>query len=96
MNFKLFQEKAKAAYCLIFILIPLILSGQAKGLNFYSISNKDGLSNNFVTCILEDKLGFIWIGTSEGLNRWDGYNFKFCKSNPEDLNSLPGNFILSF
>lgn len=56
---------------------------------------KEGLSNNHVTQVLQDKKGFIWIATYEGLNRWNGYEFEVFMRNPENPNSLPGNFILS-
>ena len=54
------------------------------------IGLRDGLSNNFVTDITQDKHGFIWIGTEAGLNLFDGENFKlFSESNTE----LKGNSI---
>ena len=40
------------------------------------ISNEQGLSNNFVSCIYQDHLGIMWFGTFDGLNRYDGYTFK--------------------
>lgn len=45
---------------------------------------EDGLSNNWIYCFLEDDLGFIWVGTRDGLNRFDGYEFiKYDESNSE-------------
>ncbi len=49
------------------------------------IGLKDGLSNNFVTDISQDKHGFIWIGTEAGLNRFDGENFKLFSERNTDL-----------
>ncbi|WP_445738266.1 hybrid sensor histidine kinase/response regulator transcription factor [Mariniflexile sp.] len=54
---------------------------------------EDGLSHNTVHCILQDKTGFIWFGTKDGLNRFDGYNFKIFQNNPDDPKSLGSNFI---
>ncbi len=54
--------------------------------NFLTIDN--GLSNNEVTSIVQDKDGFIWIGTRGGLNQYDGYNFKVFNQIPGDSNSL--------
>lgn len=42
---------------------------------FEHLSVKDGLSHNSVTCILQDREGFIWFGTNDGLNKYDGYSF---------------------
>lgn len=52
-----------------------------------------GLSHNSVNCVFQSKKGFIWIGTAEGLNRFDGYEFKIFKHNPDDTTSLSNNFI---
>jgi ligand-binding sensor domain-containing protein len=48
-----------------------------------------------VTCIFQDIKGFIWFGTQDGLNRYDGYNFKIFKNNPSDSTTLTDNFIFS-
>ena len=40
-----------------------------------------GLSNNFVRCVYQDKNGFMWFGTYDGLNRYDGYEFKIFRNN---------------
>jgi signal transduction histidine kinase/ligand-binding sensor domain-containing protein/CheY-like chemotaxis protein/AraC-like DNA-binding protein len=52
-----------------------------------------GLSNNSVRCIFQDHNGFMWFGTYDGLNRYDGYGFKVFRNILEDTNSLPHNFI---
>ena len=55
------------------------------------ISTKNGLSNNSTFCVLQDHRGFIWIATYDGLDRYDGYNFKVYNYNPTDTNTLsPG------
>lgn len=56
---------------------------------------KDGLSNDDVNCLLEDKLGFMWFGTEDGLNRFDGYTFHVYRNNPDDKNSISSNSIWS-
>ncbi len=48
--------------------------------SFVRIDSNDGLSNNFVLSIHQDKSGFIWLGTMSGLNRYDGYGFKIIKT----------------
>jgi len=61
---------------------------------FENYSSKHGLSHNAVNCILQDNEGFIWIGTSDGLNRFDGYTFKRYYENPQDSLTLPSNLIM--
>ena len=68
---------------------------QAKNINITHLTTKDGLSNNHVTAVLEDRKGFIWLATSDGLNKWDGYGFEVFKKNPNGPGSLPCNHILS-
>lgn len=58
-------------------------------LYFRNISTDDGLSNPTVNCFLEDARGYIWIGTVDGLNRYDGNEFKVFRPNPTDSNSIP-------
>ncbi|WP_257670589.1 hybrid sensor histidine kinase/response regulator transcription factor [Parapedobacter tibetensis] len=52
-----------------------------------------GLSNNYVNCIYQDRHGFMWIGTFDGLNRYDGYEFRAYKHILDDETSLPDNGV---
>jgi len=67
------------------------ISGQLYYFRHYQVEN--GLSNNAVICSLQDKRGFMWFGTKDGLNRFDGYSFKIFRNNPEDSTSIGNNFI---
>ncbi len=49
-------------------------------LDFHRISASDGLSNNWVRCFYQDEAGFIWIGTNDGLNRYDGHEIKVYRA----------------
>ena len=62
-------------------------------LQFDQITVDDGLSQSMVICILQDKNGFIWFGTEDGLNRWDGYEFKIYKYDPDAENSLSDDYL---
>ncbi|MCO5948098.1 ligand-binding sensor domain-containing protein [Mucilaginibacter flavidus] len=62
-------------------------------LRFEHITDKDGLSNNSVKCIYKDKDGFLWFGTQDGLNRYDGTTFKIYRHDKNDSTSLSGNPI---
>ncbi|MBK8568103.1 MAG: hypothetical protein IPN76_33540 [Saprospiraceae bacterium] len=55
---------------------------------FDRFSVEDGLCSNFISCIFQDSRGFLWVGTDDGLNRYDGYQFKQYRheeSNPQSL-----------
>lgn len=62
---------------------------------FEKLSVSDGLSNSVVLATYQDQLGYLWIGTVDGLNRYDGYDIKLYKNIPGDSTSLPYNIILS-
>jgi signal transduction histidine kinase/ligand-binding sensor domain-containing protein len=64
-------------------------------LRFERISTQDGLSNSIVTCILQDINGYMWFGTQDGLNQYDGYEFKVFRHDPDDPESLEDDFIES-
>jgi ligand-binding sensor domain-containing protein/anti-sigma regulatory factor (Ser/Thr protein kinase) len=80
-------------YLLAFLITTLICSAQSPSLFFERITSKDGLSNDQVNCILQDRRGFIWIGTNDGLNRFDGHNFIIFRNRPGDTSSISGNTI---
>jgi ligand-binding sensor domain-containing protein len=59
----------------------------------YQVEN--GLSNNIVTCCIQDTHGFIWIGTRDGLNRFDGYSFRIFRDTEVGSKPIGNNWILS-
>ncbi|MBN2806205.1 MAG: hypothetical protein JXR22_06065, partial [Prolixibacteraceae bacterium] len=63
---------------LIFLLVFFtgIFDGQSQQPTFRRINSQEGLSNSWVRCFYQDELGFMWIGTSDGLNRFDGHHLK--------------------
>jgi ligand-binding sensor domain-containing protein/serine phosphatase RsbU (regulator of sigma subunit) len=69
-------------------------SAQKKML-FEHLTVKEGLSQGSVTCILQDRQGFMWFGTQDGLNRYNGYTLKVFRHDPADPKSLSENFITS-
>ena len=62
-------------------------------LRFDHISIEQGLSQSSVRVIFQDRIGFLWFGTEDGLNRYDGYTFKTYKPDPDTPNSLSDRFI---
>ena len=80
-------------FCLIVILIALNSLGQSTPIEFDHYTTKEGLSNGYINSILHDSKGFIWIGTSNGLNRFDGISFKTYYFNTKDTTSIPGSGV---
>jgi ligand-binding sensor domain-containing protein len=70
-----------------------VLQCYSQELRFEHLSSENGLSNNTVRCIFQDKKGFIWIGTEDGLNQFDGYTVTVFKNKISDSASLSDNFI---
>ena len=62
-------------------------------IRFDLLSIKDGLSQSSINAVVQDKQGFIWIGTQDGFNKYDGYSFTAYYHNPEDSSSICDNFI---
>jgi signal transduction histidine kinase/ligand-binding sensor domain-containing protein len=62
-------------------------------LNFQHFNVEDGLSQGSIRAILQDHNGFMWIGTYDGLNRFDGVEFKVYRHRPDDSTSLSDNRI---
>jgi ligand-binding sensor domain-containing protein/signal transduction histidine kinase len=75
----------------LFFLFTFDTNGQQKQFRKYSV--EDGLSNNTVSCLLQDKKGYIWVGTRDGLNRFDGYYFKNFQHIGNDSHSMGGDFV---
>ena len=81
-------------YLILIILSSLAYSQPSNSIiKFVRYSTIMGLSSNSQRCITQDKEGFIWIGTGDGLNRFDGYSFKVYKKNPNDTTNLKSNII---
>ncbi len=62
-------------------------------IKFDHVTVEKGLSQSTVTCILQDSIGFMWFGTKDGLNKYDGNTFKPFISNPDDPQSLSNSEI---
>jgi len=65
-------------------LLPNLLYAQKNIFQFERISVEQGLSQSGVHCILQDRKGFMWFGTGDGLNKYDGYNFTVIRNDSED------------
>ena len=73
--------------------VSTLLLADVNNFRFEVITTRNGLSDNEISAISNDGRGFIWLGTNEGLNRYDGYNVTVYNSNPFDVMALSGNRI---
>jgi diguanylate cyclase (GGDEF)-like protein len=69
------------------------LRAESPRMAFERLSLEQGLSQTTVLCVFQDSRGFLWLGTEDGLNRYDGLSFKTYKYDPADQTSLPNNMV---
>ncbi|GJH41164.1 hybrid sensor histidine kinase/response regulator [Capnocytophaga sp. HP1101] len=82
----------KKLFYIVFVLLSV--AGSAQDLAYLSkITTHNGLVSNEVTSMLQDSKGFIWIGTDDGLHKFDGYDITVYKHNAQAANSIGGNSI---
>ena len=86
---------------LFFLMVVITVSNgqnevkEHKNLKFKHFSLTEGLSQSSVLCILQDKKGFFWFGTRDGLNKYDGHTFTTYRHNSQDPSSISNSFIKS-
>ncbi len=85
--------KLRTLFIILLQTISFASYAQNREMHFEHLSTKDGLSERNINCIFQDSKGFIWIGTRDGLNRYDGYQFKIYRNNPYDASSISNNYI---
>jgi len=78
---------------LFYLLLSRVATAQHVQLKFEHLTLENGISHSKVNCIVQDSRGFMWFGTDEGLNRYDGYQFTVYQNNSNDPGSLSANFI---
>ena len=76
-------------------LVPINTYGYNEDSDFYRLSTADGLSSNVVEQIVKDNAGFIWIATSKGLNRYDGYHCVQYNHDPDNAHSISADYVRS-
>ena len=92
-NCNSFLSRSFISITIVWLFVIHTTSFAQKIHKFERISVVDGLSQNFVQSILCDDKGFLWFGTWDGLNRYDGKQFKVFRVNPNQENSLTSNRI---
>src|SRR3982751_4762435 len=86
----------KALRYFLFLFIQsycVVAFAQKHNIRFEHLGTSLGLSQSNVMCILQDSRGFMWFGTRDGLNKYDGYKFTVYKNDSKDTNSISNNFI---
>lgn len=79
----------------LFSVFVRLLCAQQPGYRIRHLTVKDGLSQNLVRTMILDQTGFLWCGTNDGLNRYDGYQFHVYRYRPDDSTSLADNTIIT-
>jgi len=82
----------RGSLCLLFLtlLIPFgFLGVEAQEIQFTHLSRNEGLSHSIVYSIVQDKKGFLWFGTIDGLNKYDGYSLLTYQYDPYNPESIP-------
>ncbi|MDP1623725.1 MAG: two-component regulator propeller domain-containing protein [Bacteroidales bacterium] len=85
----------KFTLTLVFLCLIYLIPGNSwlKAQSFGRLNQDDGLSQGYINAIIQDQTGFLWFGTGDGLNRYDGYTFKVYYHDPNDSSSLSNNQI---
>ena len=86
-------QKLYISLLLLMIGMPVIGASRQLEIEFNTLTNRDGLSNAQVNCILQDNKGYIWFGTQSGLDRYDGFRFKNFFNKNLDVSTLSNNAV---
>jgi PAS domain S-box-containing protein len=76
-------------------IFPRVIDAQTQNIRFKHLTIDNGLSQSWVHSIVQDKYGFMWVGTDDGLNRYDGYNFRVYKNNIRNKYSISSSSIMT-
>lgn len=79
-------------FSIVFLLFN-ISNSFSQNITFEHLSSSDGLAHNNVNCLIKDSHGYMWFGTEDGLNKFDGYSFTIYTHSEDDSLSLPSSFI---
>ncbi len=79
-------------FCFLALIHPALVA-QHDEIKFEAIPPEQGLSNKSIPAIIEDKQGFLWVATQDGLNKYNGYEFKVFQNDPSDSTTISNNNI---
>jgi ligand-binding sensor domain-containing protein len=89
------MKKFISSICISILLQVNIFNQILSDVKFDHLGVDNGLSNSSVICIFQDRSGYMWIGTRDGLNRYNGYEFRTFQNEKKNQNSLVDNWIFS-
>lgn len=79
---------------ILLLTVWLTAPARAQSLTFRTLTEQHGLSKNSVSCLTQDRAGFLWMGTQDGLNRYDGASFRVFRSDRQRPGALLSSFVL--
>ena len=88
----LFMKKIGCILSLLGLFIPITLLGQSVSISVSHLGDKAGLSHSVVHCLTKGKTDFVWAGTQDGLNRFDGYSFSTFNKDKIKVGGLSNNY----
>ncbi|MFC2146629.1 two-component regulator propeller domain-containing protein, partial [Acidobacteriota bacterium] len=93
----IYGQSAALILLLLFstLIFPGDISSNPDDIKFEQVSIEQGLSQGTVFCIIQDEKGFLWVGTQDGLNRYDGHTFKVYNHDPRNPESLSHDYVLT-
>ena len=93
MHKNIYLKYLLLAFIMMLTVFNRNIYAQSDDMIIEHISTEQGLSHRNVNCVMEDSYGFLWIGTADGLNRYDGYEFVVYKNDVWDTTSLSSPII---
>ncbi|MFD3003317.1 two-component regulator propeller domain-containing protein [Pontibacter toksunensis] len=81
--------------CILFLTNYWKSHAQTENFGFERLTIEQGLSEDYIMCMMEDRKGHLWFGTGNGLDKYDGYRFRHYRFDPADTSSLPKNQVIS-
>ncbi len=88
-------RRALVAWLLLGLASPAAPAADPRPMRFERLTIDNGLSQSVVNCIVQDVTGFLWIGTQDGLNRYDGYGFEVYRHDAQDPRSLAHDWVMA-
>ncbi len=92
---KILRKRVFVFFIYFFIIVDAFSQSKIDSVNLHieSFGIKDGLSQGMVRGVIQDKEGFLWFATKDGLNKYDGYQITVYRYNPKDPHTLPDNYV---
>jgi signal transduction histidine kinase/CheY-like chemotaxis protein/ligand-binding sensor domain-containing protein len=90
-----FSRAFRLVAIILYALFCTHTFAQQSHIKFGHLTTNDGLSQSTILCMFQDTRGFMWFGTLDGLNKYDGYKFTLYRNDPKDSSSLSYNIVKS-